>query len=178
MVQCWVPIFWITSRVHMGSGVCFVSHALRSALVSIVSGVISVGPTIFCGFVAPYVVREVPVAEFAGSVGAPYWLVSSPVFAGITAAFAALVFDSGIILVLLWGLMLPLLTQLCRSHLQLLLHLSHRHRLLLDLGLLVVDGLLGAQVTARKFFNERLVLRVARWCSTATFCVRRPGRAS
>ena len=38
---------------HMGSGVCFVSHSLRSALVAIVPGVVSVGPTIFSGFVAP-----------------------------------------------------------------------------------------------------------------------------
>ena len=64
----------------MGSGVCFVSHALRGALVAIVPGVVSVGPTIFCGFIAPYVVREVPAAGSAGDVGAPCWLVSSPVF--------------------------------------------------------------------------------------------------
>ena len=94
-------VFWIASRVHMGSGVCFVYHALCGALVAIVPGVVSVGPTIFCGFVAPYVVREVPAAESAGAVGAPCWLVSSPVFSGITAAFAALVFVSGVILVLL-----------------------------------------------------------------------------
>ena len=147
----------------MGSGVCFVSHALRSALVAIVPGVVSVGPTIFSGFVAPYIVREVPAAKSAGAVGAPCWLVSSPVFAGINAAFAALVFVSGVILVLLWGLLLPLLPQLCRAHRQLLLHLAHLHRLLLNLGLLVADGLLGARVTVRKFFDECLVLRVARW---------------
>ena len=74
----------------MGSGVCFVSHALCGALVAIVPGVMSVGPTIICGFVAPYVFREVPAVESAGDVGAPCWLVSSPIFAGITAAFAAL----------------------------------------------------------------------------------------
>ena len=107
-----LQVFWITSRVHMGSGVCFVSHALRGALVAIVMGVASVGPTIFCGFVAPYVVREVPAAESALAIGSPSWLVSSPVFAGITAAFAALVFVSGVILVLLWGLLLPLLPRL------------------------------------------------------------------
>ena len=74
----------------MGSGVCFVSHALRGALIAIVPGVVSVGPTIFSGFVAPYIVREVPATESAGAVGSPCWLVSSPIFAGITAAFAAL----------------------------------------------------------------------------------------
>ena len=162
----------------MGSGVCFVYHALRCALVAIVPGVVSVGPTIFRGFVAPYIVREVPAAESARDVGAPCWLVSSPVFPGITAAFAALVFVSGVILVLLWVLLLPFLTRLCRAHHHLLLYLSHRHLLLLNLGLLVADGLLGARVIARKFFNERLVLRVACWCSTVTCCVRRPGRAS
>ena len=147
----------------MGSGVCFVSHTMRGALVAIVLGVVSVGPTIFCGFVAPYVVREVPAAESAGAVGAPCWLVSSPFFVGITAAFAALVFVSGVILVLLWGLLLPLLPRLCHAHRQLLLHLDHHHRLLSNLGLLVADGLLGARVPARKFFDERIVLRVARW---------------
>ena len=73
----------------MGSGMCFVSHAMRGALVDIVPGVVSVGPTIFSGFFAPYIVREVPAAESTGDVGAPCWLVSSPVFAGITASFAA-----------------------------------------------------------------------------------------
>ena len=97
----------------MGSGVCFVSHALRGALVAIVPGVVSVGPTIFSGFVDPYIVREVHAAESDGAVGAPCWLVSSPVFSGITAAFAALVFVSGVILLLLWGLLLPLLPRLC-----------------------------------------------------------------
>ena len=96
----------------MGSGVCFVSHALCGAFVTVVPGVMSVGPTIFCGFVAPYVVREFPAAESAGDVGAPCWLVSSPVFAGITADFAALVFVSGVILVQLWGLLLPLMPRL------------------------------------------------------------------
>ena len=38
------------------------------------------GPTIFSGFVAPCIVREVTAAESAGAVGAPCWLVSSPVF--------------------------------------------------------------------------------------------------
>ena len=147
----------------MGSGVCFVSHALCGALIAFVPGVVSVGPTIFSVFVAPYIVREVTEAESAGAVGAPCWLVSSPVFAGITVAFAALVFVSGVKLVLLWGLLLPLLPRLCRAHCQLLLHLAHRHFLLLNLGLLIADGLLGARVTAHKFFDERLVLRVARW---------------
>ena len=68
----------------MGSGVCFMPHALRGVLVAIVPGVVSVGPTIFSGFVAPYIVREVPAAESAGAVGSPCCLVSSPVFAGIT----------------------------------------------------------------------------------------------
>ena len=139
------------------------SHALRGALISIVPGAVSVGPTIFSSFVAPYIFREVSAAEYDGAVGAPCWLVSSPVFAGITTAFAALVFFSGVILVLLWGLLLPLLPQLCCAHCQLLLNLAHRHRLLLKLGLLVADILLGARVTARKFLDERLVLRVARW---------------
>ena len=85
-----------------------------------------------------------------------------PFYAGITAALAALVFVSSVILVVLWGLLLPLLPRLRCAHLQLLVHLVHRHRLLLDLGLLVADGLLGARVTARKFFDERLILRVAR----------------
>ena len=57
MVQCCAQRFWIASRAHMGSGVCFVSHALRGALVAIVTGVVSVGPTIFSGFVATYIVR-------------------------------------------------------------------------------------------------------------------------
>ena len=43
----------------MDSGVCFLSHALRGELIAIVPGVVSVGPTIFSGFVAPYIVREV-----------------------------------------------------------------------------------------------------------------------
>ena len=55
----------------MGSGVCFVSHELCGALVAIVPGVVYVGPTIFCSFVAPYVIREVPADESAGAVGAP-----------------------------------------------------------------------------------------------------------
>ena len=147
----------------MGSGVCFVSHTLCGALVAIVPGVVSVGPTIFCGFVAPYVFREVPVAESAGAIGAPCWLVSSPVFAGITTAFAALSFVSGVILVLLWGLLLPLMSWLCRAHRQFLLHLAHCHCLLLNLDMLVADGFMGARVTARKFFDDRLVLRVACW---------------
>ena len=66
-------------------------------------------------------------------------------------------------MVLLWGLLLPLMPRLRRAHIQLLLHLAHRHRLLLYLGLLVADCFLGAQVTACKFFGERLVLRIARW---------------
>ena len=72
-------------------------------------------------------------------------------------------FVSGVILVLLWGLLLPMLPRLFRAHRQLLLHLAHHHRLFLNLGLMVADGLLGARVTARKFFYERLVLRVACW---------------
>ena len=64
---------------------------------------------------------------------------------------------------MLGGLLLPLLPQLRRVHSQLMLQLVHRHRLLLDLVLLVADGLLGAGVTAREFFDEQLVLRVARW---------------
>ena len=72
-------------------------------------------------------------------------------------------FFSGVIMVLLWGLLLPLMPRLRRAHIQLLLHLAHRHRLLLYLGLLVADCFLGAQVTACKFFGERLVLRIARW---------------
>ena len=149
----------------MGSGVGFVSHALCGAFVTVVPGVVAMRPTIFGGFIAPGVVREVPVAESAGAVGAPCWLVASsvPVYAGINAALTALVFISGVILVLLWGLLLLLIPWLRCSHSQLLLHLVHRHRLLLDLVLLVADGLLGAQVTARKFLYERLVLSVARW---------------
>ena len=72
-------------------------------------------------------------------------------------------FVSGVILVLLWGLLLPLLPRLRHAHRQLLLHLAHLHCLLLNLGLLVADCLLDARVPARKFFDERLVLRVARW---------------
>ena len=135
---CCVP-----PRVHMGSGVGFMSHTMCGALVTIVPGVVSVCPTIFCGFIAPDVVREVSAAESAGAIGALCWLVSSPVFAGITAALAALVFVSVGILVMLWGLLL-LLPRLCRAHRQLLLHLAHRHCLLLDLCLLVADGFLGA----------------------------------
>ena len=150
----------------MGCGVGFVSHTLCGAFITIVSGVVDVGPTIFVGFIAPDVFREVPEAESSGAVGAPCWLFASPVpvYAGITAAIAALVFVSIVILVLLWGLLLlPLLPRLCCAHCQLLLHLVHRHRLLPDLGLLVADSLLGARVTARKFLDERLVLCVARW---------------
>ena len=149
----------------MSIGVGFVSHALCGALVTIVLGVVAVRPKIFGGFIAPDVVREVPAAESAGAVGAPCWLVSSsvPVYAVITAALAALVFVYGVILVLMWGLLLPLLPRLRCAHRQLLFHLVHRHCLLLDLVLLVADCLLGARVNARKFFNERLVLRVALW---------------
>ena len=52
-------VFWIASRVHMGGGVGFVSHALCYAFVTIVPGVVAVRPTIFGGLVAPDVVREV-----------------------------------------------------------------------------------------------------------------------
>ena len=55
-----------------------------------------------------------------------------PFFAGTTAAFAALVFVSDVILVLLWGLLLPLMPRLCHAHCQLLLHLAHCHRLMLN----------------------------------------------
>ena len=87
----------------MGSGVCFLYHALCGAFVTVFPGVMAVRPTIFGGFIAPGVVREVPVAESAGAVGAPCWLVASsvPVHAGITAALTALVFISGVILVLM-----------------------------------------------------------------------------
>ena len=61
----------------MGSGVGFVSHSLCGALINVVPGVVAVRPTIFGVFIAPDVVREVPVAEYAGDVGAPYWLVAS-----------------------------------------------------------------------------------------------------
>ena len=57
----------------MGSGVGFVSHALCSAYATIVPGVVAVRTTLFGGFIAPDVVREVPVAEFSGAVGAPCW---------------------------------------------------------------------------------------------------------
>ena len=149
----------------MGGGAGFVSHTLCCALITIVLGVVAVRLTIFGGLIAPDVVREVPVTESAGAVGALCWLVASPVpvYVGITAALAALVFVSGVILVLLWGLLLPLLPRLRCAHCQLLLHSAHRHRLLLNLSLLVADGFLGARVTTRKFFDERLVLHISRW---------------
>ena len=87
----------------MGRGVGFVSHALCGAFVTVVLGVVAVRPTIFGGFIDPDSVRDVPAAESAGAVGAPCWLVASsvPVYAGITAALADLVFISGVILVLM-----------------------------------------------------------------------------
>ena len=149
----------------MGSGVGFLSHALCGAFVTVAPGVVAVRPKIFGSFIAPDVVREVPAAEPAGAVGAPCWLVASPVpiYAGIIAALATLVFVSCVILVLLLGLLLPLLPHLRCAQRQLPLHLVHRHCLLLALVLLVADGLLGAQVTARKLFDERLVLHVTCW---------------
>ena len=82
----------------MGSGVGFLSHALCGTFVTVVPGVVAVRPQIFFGFIAPDVVREAPAAESTGAVGAPCWLVASPVpvYAGITADLAALVFC-------LWG---------------------------------------------------------------------------
>ena len=158
-------VFWIAFRVHVGRGIGFVSRALCGAFVTAVLGVVAVRPTIFGSFIAPDVVREFPEAESAGAVVAPRWLVapSVPVYVGINTALAALVVIFVVILVLLWGLLLPLLPWLCRVHHQLLLQLVHRHRLLLDLVLLVAGGLLGARVTTRKFFDERLVMRVACW---------------
>ena len=90
--------FWIASCVHMGSGVGFVSHTLCSSFITVVPDVVAMCPTMFGGFFAPDVVREVPTAESSGAVGAPCWLVASsvPVYAGITAALADLVFIYGI----------------------------------------------------------------------------------
>ena len=111
----------------MGSDIGFVSHALCGVFVTVMPGVVSVRPTIFGGFIAPDVVREVPADEYAGAVGAPCWLVASPVpiYAGITAALVALVFVSGVIMVHLWGLLLLLMPRLLCAHRQLLLHLVH-----------------------------------------------------
>ena len=53
----------------MISGVGFVSHAMCSALVTIVLGIVAVRPTIFGGFIAPDVVREVPAAEYCWTHG-------------------------------------------------------------------------------------------------------------
>ena len=112
----------------MGSGVGFVSHALCGVFITIVTGVVAVRPTIFGGFIAPDVVREVPAAESAGAVGAPCWMVASsvPVYAGITAALEALVFISGVIMLLLRGVLLPLLPRLRCAHCQLMLHFFQR----------------------------------------------------
>ena len=98
----------------MVGSIGFVSHTLCCAFATIVLGVVAVRPTIFGGLISPDVVREVPVAESAGAVGAPCWLVASSVtvYAGINAALAALVFVSGVILVLLWELLLMLMPQL------------------------------------------------------------------
>ena len=149
----------------MGRGVGFVYRALCSSFVAVLPGVVDIRPKIIGCFIAPDVFRDVLAVESDGAVGAPRWLVapSVPVVVGIATAFAALVVIFVVILVLLWGLLLSLLPWLRRVHLQLLLQLVHRHRLLLDLVLLVADGLLGARVTVRKFFDERLVLLVARW---------------
>ena len=102
-VPCCAPSFWIASRVHMGSGVGFVSHSLCGAFITFVPGVVAVRPKIFGGFISPEVFRDVPADESAGAVGAPCCLVDSsvPVYAGITAALAALVFISGVIITLL-----------------------------------------------------------------------------
>ena len=125
----------------------------------------AVRPTIFGGFIAPNIAREVPAAESTGAIGAPCCLVASPVpvYAGITVDLASLVFVYGVIMVLLWGLLLLLLPRLRCAHCQFLFHLVHRHHLLLDLVLLFADGFLGARVTAGKNFDERLILCVARW---------------
>ena len=76
----------------MGSGVGFVSHTLCSSFITVVPDVVAMCPTMFGGFFAPDVVREVPTAESDRAVGAPCWLVVSsvPVYAVITAALAAL----------------------------------------------------------------------------------------
>ena len=165
MVRCCALSFLDCLPCSHGQWFWFVSHALYGAFITVVPGVVAVRPTIFGGFIAPDKVREVPAAESAEDVGAPCWLVASygPVYADITAALAALVLISGVILVLLWGRLLPLLPRLRCAHHQYLLHLVHRHCLFLDLVLLVADGLLGARVTARKFFDMHHVLRVARW---------------
>ena len=54
--------------------------------------VVGVSPTILGCFIDPDVFREVPADVSAGAVGAPCWLVATyvPVYAGITAALAAL----------------------------------------------------------------------------------------
>ena len=155
----------IAPCVHVGRGVGFVSRALCSAFVAVVPGVVAVRPKILGCFIAPDVVGVVPAVESAGAVGAPRWLVSLyiPVFVGITTALAFLFVIFVVILMLLWGLLFPLLPRLSCVHRQLLLQFFYCHRLFLDLVLLVADGFLGTQVTARKFFDERLVLRVARW---------------
>ena len=149
----------------MVHGVGFVSRALCSAFIAVVPGFVAVRPTIIGCFIAPDVVRDVLAVESAGDVGAPRWLVapSVHVVVGITTALAALVVIFVVIMVLLWVLLLPLIPWLRHVHRQLLLKLVHHHRLFLDLVLLVADGLLGARVTARKLFDDHLVLRVYRW---------------
>ena len=130
-------------------------------------GVVALRPTIFGVFIAPDVVVEVTAAESSGDVAAPRWLVapSVPVYVGITTTLEDSVVIFVGILVLLWGLLLLLLPRLRHVHCQLLLKLVHHHQLLLDLVLLVADGLLGAQVTTRKFFNESSYCALhAGWC--------------
>ena len=149
----------------MGRGVVFVPHALCGAFVAVVTGVVAVRPTILGCFISPDVVREVPVVESAGAVDAPRWLVAPPVpvVVAIITALAAPVVIFVSVLVLLVGLLLPLLPRLPHVHHQLLLQLLHHHHLLLYLVLLVANGLLCAGVTAHKFVDEQLVLRVAHW---------------
>ena len=107
----------------MARGVVFVPRTLRSASVSVVTGVVDVHTTILRCFIAPDVVGDVLAVESAGDVGAPRWLVSPPVpvFVVITTTLAVPVAIFVVVLVLLGGMLLPLLTWLHRVHIQFLL---------------------------------------------------------
>ena len=138
----------IASRINVGCDVVFVPHALHSAFIAVVAGVVAVRPTILRGFIAPDVVGGVLVVELA-AVGDPRWLVAPAVpvvvvVVVVDTALAAPVAIFVVVLVLLGGLLLLLLPRLRRVHRQFLLQLLCRHRLLLYLILLADNCLLHA----------------------------------
>ena len=123
-------------------------HALRGAFVAVVAGVVAVRSTILRGFVDPDVVGDFLAVELA-AFGAPRWLVvpAVPIVVVViivATAPAAPVAIFVVVLVLLGRLLLLLMPRLRRFHFQLLLHLLHRHRLLLYMIMLVANRLLRA----------------------------------